>query len=87
MWIFGGVGLMEIVLLLVAVVVLSITSKGRRWRIGVLPCLLVAALAPGTDPLSMLVIATPLLGALIGGVFLAPTIRPGRAGQMGPATQ
>jgi Sec-independent protein secretion pathway component TatC len=75
MWLLQGVGAMEIVLLFVVGVLLSLYRAGRRWSVGVMPCLLIAALLPSQDPFTMMVISIPLVGAFVAGVYLAPRIR------------
>jgi Sec-independent protein secretion pathway component TatC len=75
MWLLQGVGAMELLLLLVASLLLSLSRASRRWMVGVMPCLLIAALLPGPDPLSMLLISIPLVGAFVAGVYLSPRIR------------
>jgi len=80
MWWLQGLGFAEIVAFLAATLVLGLSRTGRRWRVGILPCLLIAALAPGTDPLSMVLISIPLVGAFVAGVHLAPRVRPVQLG-------
>lgn len=75
MWVLQWLGIGEIVLILVATFALSLSRTGRRWRLGVLPCLLIGALAPPTDPLSMILLSIPLVGAFIAGVYLGPRVR------------
>lgn len=74
MWFLQGLGLMEILLVIVAGFLLSLSRAGRRWMVGIVPCLLIAAFLPGTDPLSMLLISIPMVGAFVAGVYLAPQI-------------
>ncbi len=74
MWLLQGLGAWEILLVLVVSLLLSVSRAGRRWMVGILPCLLIAALLPGTDPRSMLLIAIPLVGVFVAGVYLAPRI-------------
>ncbi len=75
MWLLQGVGVMELLLLFLASLLLSLSRASRRWMVGIVPCLLIAAFLPPTDPLSMLLISIPLVGAFVAGVYLAPRIR------------
>ncbi len=76
MWLLQGVGAMEVLLLLVASLLLSLFRASRRWMVGIVPCLLIAALVPPQDPFTMLLIAIPLVGAFVAGVHLAPGFAP-----------
>jgi Sec-independent protein secretion pathway component TatC len=70
-----GVGINEIVLtLLIALPFLLLGARGRRWLLGVLPCLVIAAIVTPSDIFSMLIVALPLLLAFVGGVALSPYI-------------
>ena len=80
MWLLQGLGAMEILLLAVSTAVLCLSRTSRRWSVAIVPCLTVAALAPGPDPLSMLLISMPLLGAFASGVYLGPKLRAVQAG-------
>jgi Sec-independent protein secretion pathway component TatC len=78
MWLLHGLGAGELLLLLVVTSAMAASRVGRRWMAGVLPCLAVAAVAPPTDPLTMILIATPMVVAFAAGVFLAPSVRRAR---------
>ncbi|MGC8644448.1 MAG: hypothetical protein ACP5XB_31680 [Isosphaeraceae bacterium] len=75
MWLMQGLGIWELALLAAAPLVLCLFRTGRRWSVAVVPCLTIAALAPGTDPLCMLLISSALLGAFVAGVCIGPRLR------------
>jgi Sec-independent protein secretion pathway component TatC len=75
MWLLQSLGATELLLLLVVGLLLSLFRAGRRWSLGVMPCLLIAAILPSRDLLTMVMISIPLVGAFVAGVYLAPRIR------------
>lgn len=64
-----------VVILLVAAPFLLIGTRGRRWLVGILPCLIIAAAVTPSDLFSMLIVGIPLALAFVGGVMLSPYIR------------
>jgi Sec-independent protein secretion pathway component TatC len=75
MW-HPSVGINEIVLILLIVApFLLYGPRGRRWLVGVFPCLIIAAAVTPADIYSMLIVAVPLILAFVGGVLLSPYIR------------
>jgi Sec-independent protein secretion pathway component TatC len=75
MWLLQGLGAIELLLLSVVGLLLSFFRAGRRWLVGVMPCLMIAALLPPQDLLTMVLISIPMVGAFVAGVYLAPRIR------------
>jgi Sec-independent protein secretion pathway component TatC len=64
-----GVGPVEIVIVLAAAILMAVIPAGRRWLPWILPCLIVAALlSPGGDPISMMIVAVPLVCLVVGYV-------------------
>lgn len=80
MWLLNGLGMWELALLALATLALCLFRTGRRWSLAVVPCLTIAALAPGPDLLSMLLISVALLGAFLAGVYLGPRFRVAQVG-------
>ena len=61
-----GVGPIEILIVLVAAILMAVIPAGRRWLPWILPCLIVATLlSPGGDPISMIIVAVPLVCVVI----------------------
>jgi Sec-independent protein secretion pathway component TatC len=61
-----GVGPVEIMIVLAAAILMAAFPAGRRWMPWILPCLIVAALlSPGGDPISMVIVAVPLVSVMI----------------------
>ncbi len=57
-----GVGPIEIAIVLAAAILMAVIPAGRRWLPWILSCLIVAALlSPGGDPISMIIVAVPLV--------------------------
>ena len=57
-----GVGPIEIMIVLAGAILLGVIPAWRPYLPWVLPCLIVASLAsPGGDPISMLIVAVPLV--------------------------
>lgn len=71
------IGPMELVLLLAAAcAMLLLGASGRRWLVGVVPCLVIGAAVTPADPVSMLLVALPLAAAFAVGVYSSRFIRP-----------
>ena len=61
-----GVGPLEIAIVLAVAFLMAIFPTGRRWLPWIVPALVVATLAsPGGDPASMIIVAVPVLGAVV----------------------
>jgi len=70
-----GIGLGKLLLLGFMVSVLLLLGKrGRRWMVGIVPCLVIGMLVTPPDLLSTVVVSVPLLIAFASGVYLAKFI-------------
>ncbi len=74
-----GIGPLEIAVLFAVAMVLSFSSRTRRWMVAVLPCLVLGVVVSPPDPVSMLLVGVPLIAVLALGVSLSPFLRPSRS--------
>ena len=70
-----GVGPLEIGLLLALAMGWSFTTQTRRWMPAVLACLALGIVATPPDPVSMLLVAVPLIVVFAAGVSMAGFLR------------
>lgn len=71
MWTIG-IGIGELALLILVTGVLAVSGKrARRWMMGLVSCAAIGMAASPADPLSMILLAVPLMLAFGCGVFAA----------------